>query len=38
MTTTHTLPGPIPTGQLQELYISFKDTLTGNFYVTVYRQ
>jgi hypothetical protein len=36
--TSHTLPAPIAVDELTELYISFKDTLTGNFYVTVYTQ
>jgi hypothetical protein len=37
-TTTHTLPGLVPFSQINVVYISFKDTLTGNFYVTTYRR
>jgi hypothetical protein len=37
-TTSHTLPAAVPFGQIDEIYISFKDTLTGNFYVTSFRR
>jgi hypothetical protein len=36
-TTTHVLPGPVPLSQINVVYISFKGTLTGNFYVTYRR-
>lgn len=35
---SHTFPTPIPLSQASFLYISYKDSLTGNFYVTVYTQ
>ena len=35
---THTLPAPVPVSGINVIYISFKDTLTGNFYVTTYRK
>lgn len=36
--TSYTYPTPIPIAEVDVMYISFKDTLTGNFYVTVYTQ
>jgi hypothetical protein len=33
---SHTLPTPLPVASLRFLYISFKDTVTGHFYVTTY--
>jgi hypothetical protein len=36
--TSHTFPTPIPLAQAGTMYISYKDSLTGNFYVTVYTQ
>ncbi len=36
--TSHTLPTPLPVANLEFLYISFKDTVTGHFYVTTYTQ
>jgi hypothetical protein len=36
--TSHTLPTPLPVVNLEFLYITFKDTLTGHFYVTTYTQ
>ncbi|HEU5194638.1 MAG TPA: CARDB domain-containing protein, partial [Methylomirabilota bacterium] len=36
VTTTGPLPTPIPVSQVTNLYISYKDTLSGNFYVTSY--
>jgi hypothetical protein len=36
---SHTFPGAgIPLADAGVMYISYKDTLTGNFYVTVYTQ
>jgi hypothetical protein len=35
---SHTFPSPIPLASAAVMYISYKDTLTGNFYVTVYVQ
>ena len=36
--TSHTLPTPLPVANLNVLYISFKDAVTGHFYVTTYTQ
>jgi hypothetical protein len=36
VTTTGPISPPIPVSQVTNLYISYKDTLTGNFYVTSY--
>ena len=36
--TSHTLPTPLPVADLDVLYISYKDSLTGHFYVTTYTQ
>jgi hypothetical protein len=36
--TSFTLPTPLPIANLEFMYISFKDTATGHFYVTTYTQ
>jgi hypothetical protein len=36
--TSLTLPTPLPVANLEFMYISFKDTATGHFYVTTYTQ
>jgi hypothetical protein len=36
--TSLTLPTPLPIQNLEVMYISFKDTTTGHFYVTTYTQ
>jgi hypothetical protein len=36
--TSHTLPTPLPVANLEFIYISFKDAVTGHFYVTTYTQ
>ena len=36
--TSLTLPTPLPIANLEVMYISFKDTTTGHFYVTTYTQ
>jgi hypothetical protein len=36
--TSHTLPTPLPVANLNVLYISFTDAVTGHFYVTTYTQ
>ena len=36
--TSLTLPTPLPIANLEVMYISFKDTATGHFYVTTYTQ
>jgi len=36
VTTTGPISPPIPVEQVTDLYISYKDTLSGNFYVTSY--